>query len=134
VGPAHPFLGGVAVDTVMHGSTGIGTMLQPRQYAYTAFWGVASISVNGEQRDDNRLIHVMTTERVRTADGRLMTTEELPHEGMQTHVIMPPKEVTPNGPQQEPTPTAFTLPNGNQQPFIHLVYMDSSAEGMSRIS
>lgn len=40
------------------------------------------------------------------------------------HLILPNIEVTPDGPQTSPVPTGFELPNGMEQPFLHIMYED----------
>lgn len=130
VGPDHPFLGGVVVDHLLHGKTGIGTKLQPTQYAYGAFWGVAELHVDGELVRDNQLLHLMVTENVRNEDYELMIDGELPRTGVDTHVILPPVAVTEIGPQPAPVPTGYELPNGGEQPFAHVMFDDTDTEGL----
>lgn len=128
VGPEHPIMGGTAVELVMHGVTGIGTRMQPTQLAYGTLWGRVTVERDGETLAENRLLHVMTTERVRNpSTGRLLFDADLPHEGAQTHVILPPVEVTPDGPRSAPVPT------GNGQPFVHLNFFGSSVEGVETL-
>ncbi|WP_415784391.1 hypothetical protein [Deinococcus saxicola] len=127
-GPHHPYFGGVATNTYLHGSTGLGTMLQPRQFVYGAFWGVGQLYRNGQRVADDQVVHVMITQRVRTsmADGyRLAFTDQLEAlkgMGRQMHVILAPMEVTPSGAVPRPVPTNFKLPNGQTQPFLHIMY------------
>lgn len=126
VGPAHSFFGGVIVDGYLHGTTGYGTRLMPTVYTYGAFWGIGELYINGTLVSDNRLLHVMTTENVRDENYELMTDSELPHEGIDTHVMMPNVEVTPDGPEESPVPTQYELPNGQNQPFLHIMYEDTN--------
>lgn len=133
VGPEHPIMGGTAVNLLMHGTTGIGTRLQPTQLAYGTFWGAARFKRNGETVHDSRLLHVMTTERVRTLDGKLLTDSELPHEGSQTHLMMPPVEVTSDGPNPNPVASSYKLPNGQTQPFLHVVFHKSDVTGVGTL-
>lgn len=130
VGPDHTFLCGVAVDHLLHGRTGIGTKLQPTQYAYGAFWGVAELRVDGELVRDNQLLHFMVKENVRNEDYELMIDSELPRTGVDTHVILPPVVVTETGPQPAPVPTGYELPNGEEQPFAHVMFEDTDMEGL----
>ena len=115
VGPAHSFFGGVIVDGYLHGTTGYGTRLMPTVYTYGAFWGVGELYINGTSVSGNRLVHVMVTENIRDENYELMTDSELPHEGIDTHVMLPNTEVTPNGPVESPVPTEYELPNGQDQ-------------------
>lgn len=125
-GPAHTFFGGVVTNAYLHGRTGIGTKLQPLQFVYGGFWGVGTMFKNGERVGENRFVHVMLSQRVRTSrsDGyELVTSDAVDSlQGMQVHVILPPVVVTADGPQSEPVPTGFELPNGTAQPFIHVMY------------
>ncbi len=34
--------------------------------------------------------------------------------------MLPPLKVSPDGPVPSPLPTGLTLPNGMQQPFVHV--------------
>lgn len=128
-GPIHETGGGVMTNAVIHGDTGIGTPLEPRQYLYGAFWGVCDLHVNGELFDENRAVHFMTTEVVRDRDYRLAIDEELPlgdqaFAGREhhTHGIFPPVKATADGPVFDPVAPPFELPNGNKQPFIHVMF------------
>ena len=127
-GPAHSFFGGVIVDGYLHGTTGYGTRLMPTVYTYGAFWGVDELYINGTSVSENRLVHVMVTENVRDENYELMTDSELPHEGIDTHVMMPNTEVTPDGPVESLVPTQYELPNGQDQPFLHIMYEDTELE------
>ena len=127
-GPTHSFSGGVGTNAFLHGSTGLGTMLQPRQFSYAFFWGVGDLYLNGELVADKQIVHVMITQRVRTSieEGyKLVFTsrvDELKGMGRQIHLILPPQKMTPQGPEQRPVPTGYTLPNGQEQPFIHVMF------------
>ncbi len=127
-GPVHPFFGGVVTNAYLHGGTGIGTKPQPRQFVYAGFWGVGQLYRNGELVADNQLVHVMLSQRVRTPleDGyRLVFSDEVNQlSGRQVHVILPPVTITATGPQPRPVPTGFNLPNGQEQPFVHLMFDD----------
>ncbi len=113
VGPVHQFFGGVLIDGYLHGKSSFGTRLQPTLYNYAALWGVAEFYVNGELVSSNRLVHMMSTERVRSSDDdgyRLLFDNELPHKGVQTHLLLPNTVVTAEGPRPEPVPTGFRRP------------------------
>lgn len=43
-------------------------------------------------------------------------------EDTHTHVFVPPVRETPDGPRMVPLKTAFELPNGTKQPFIHSMF------------
>jgi hypothetical protein len=122
--------GGVVTLRDLHGVTGTGTLLLPRMFNYGAFWGFCDLVINGEVVDRNRAVHVMTTEMVRKTDYSLTFTPELPlaedsaylGRPHHTHGILPPVKLTEDGPQFDPVPTRFELPNGETQPFIHVMY------------
>ena len=119
VGPDHPFFGGVGTDVLMHGSTGIGTPLVAREFSYITAWGVGDIYVDGEMADSGRVVHVMVSERTRDADYMSGFDVAMPDE-LEIHLAMPPVRVSPDGPQPSPVPTGVMLPNGVEQPFIHV--------------
>lgn len=125
--PGYRTGGGVMIDAWHHGKTGTGSPLMPQLYNYGAFWGIGNVLVNGEVADENKLIHFMTTQTVRDARYRLVLDEELPlapentiaGQVHHTHGVVLPITATPEGPVHEPVKTAFELPNGQPQPFIH---------------
>jgi hypothetical protein len=133
---AHIHGRGVVTGAYMHGITSIGTPLMPTQYAFGSLWAVGDLLVNGEvtsDRNRDRTIHIMTTQTVRTADYTLAIDEELPlgEDGnpdpylgnhTHTHVMLPPIKETADGPRRVPLETAFELPNGKPQPFIHFMF------------
>jgi len=119
VGPDHPFFGGVGTDVLMHGATGIGTPLVAREFSYITAWGVGDIYVDGEMADSGRVVHVMVSERTRDADYMSGFDVAMP-DALEIHLAMPPVRVSPDGPQPSPVPTGVMLPNGAEQPFIHV--------------
>jgi len=119
-GPFHNFLGGVGTNFVHHGRTGIGFKLMPQVFAYVAFWGVAELSIDGQVVANNRFIHAMLTDNVREEGYRLAFDDGVDPTRIQFHIFLPPLEVTPQGPQPSPVPTGFILPNGKEQPFMHI--------------
>ncbi len=133
VGPVHPFFGGVLTDGFHHGKTSFGTRLQPTVYTYAALWAVADLYINGEKVGDNRMVHMMSTERVRSSDAdgyKLLFDSELPHKGIHTHLLLPNTIITPEGPKPQPVPTGFVLPNGNEQPFFHIMFENTKLDGL----
>jgi len=97
-----------------------------------AFWGVGNVYINGKLADSMRVVHLMTTEVVRDKDYKLALDEDLPLANNQrnikgqpteTHlVVLPIKVIKGVGPTFKPLNTAFKLPNGMNQPFIHVMY------------
>lgn len=134
VGQSYPVLGGVVVDGIAHGRTSIDTRLEPTSYVYGAVWGVGKLYVNGTLVSDNRVVHAMATERVRSSDQqgyRLLFDNELPHQGIQAHLLLPDMIMADNGTiVKEPVPTNYTLPNGEEQSFIHVAFDEPQLEGL----
>ncbi len=124
MGPDHPFLGGVATNFMQHGMTGIGTKLMPTMYVYVAFWGVGELSIDGEVVASNRIVHGMISSNVRDEEYKLVFDDGVDNSKIHFHLILPNIEVTPDGPQTSPVPTGFEMPNGMEQPFLHIMYED----------
>lgn len=130
--PGYQTRGGVFTEGFLHGTTGTGTPLMPRQYTYGAWWGLGELYINGEKVDDHRVMHLMTTEVVRDKDYNLVFSKDLPlgpgerhirDQEHHTHLMMPPVRGVPGkGPVFDPVPTAFELPNGKKQPFLHIMF------------
>lgn len=132
--PDHENFGGVGLNVVQHGRTGIGTALFPQVMAFVAFWGPADFYVDGKKVADNRFVHFMLTERTRNPEGddySLAFDGQVDHDSMHAHLILPPTIVTPDGPQASPVPTEFTLPNGKDQPFLHIMFEDMKVKKVS---
>ena len=112
----------------------VSSRLEPTSYLYGAFWGVGSLYVNDTLVSNNRVIHAMATERIRSPDQqgyRLLLDNELPHRGIQAHLLLPEKVMADNGTMQEqPVPTNYTLPGGENQTFIHIIFDDPQLEGL----
>jgi hypothetical protein len=125
-GPDHPFFGGVATNVIHHGRTGIGTKLMPQVYTYVVFWGIGELSIDGQVVASNRMVHAMLTSSVRDGDYKIVFDDGVGNSRINFHLIAPPIEITPEGPKASPVPTGFTLPNGVEQPFLHIMYEDVS--------
>lgn len=131
-GFAFPFFGGVATNLLLHGISGIGTPLMPTEYTYAAFWGVGTISRDGEVVNESHLVHVMVTEPVRGEGYELVTDANVPAPNavptaMTVHLMVPPYEVTGGQPPvaESPVQTDVTVesPQGEvQQPFFHVMF------------
>jgi hypothetical protein len=136
--PGYQTGGGVLTNAWHHGITGTGSPLMPQLFAYGAFWGVGDVLVNGEvaTTDGFRVIHFMTTQTVRNKRYRLALDEELPlaptdtiaGQIHHTHGVVLPIKPTADGPVFDPVPTAFELPNGETQPFIHAMWEQDTIE------
>lgn len=129
--PGYETQGGVMIDSYHHGSTGTGSPLMPKVRTYAAFWGVGDVYINGKLAQPHRVMHMMTTEIVRDKNYHLALQEEMPlppsrwivkGQSHHTHLIILPIQVGKKGPVFKPLKTAFILPNGKPQPFIHVMY------------
>ena len=128
-GPDHPFFGGVGTNVLMHGGTGIGTPLVAEEFSYITAWGIGDISIDGELVDSGRVVHIMVSERTRDDEYKVGFGVANPDE-LEIHLAMPPVKGSPDGPVASPVPTGVTLPNGKDQPFIHVnFYGEASLEG-----
>ncbi len=134
VGPEHPVMGGVGTNFVQHGTTGIGTKLMPTAFTYVAFWGIGSLSVNNVEVANNRVVHLMTTCAVRDVDYKLVFDNAVDCSKLQTHLMLPNMAITATGPIMSPVPTAFILPNGMEQPFMHIMYGHNEVSGVKTVN
>jgi hypothetical protein len=131
VGPDHAVMGGVGTNFIHHGMTGIGTKLMPTSPTYVAFWGIGTLQVNGTEVANNRLVHLMTTCRVRNAEYKLVFDDDVDCTKMHTHLMLPNVAVTSSGPVTSPVPTGFILPNGVEQPFLHIMFENIEVSGVN---
>ena len=130
VGVDHAVFGGVGTNMIHHGKTGIGTKMQPTQPTVAAFWGIGTISVNGvvdPVRGGDRLVHSMITCHVRDENYHLVFDDGVDCSRIHTHLMLPnvQVDVDSSGNYEEvtsPVPTGFILPNGMEQPFLHVMF------------
>lgn len=140
---AHLHGRGVMTGVYMHGTTGIGTPLMPTQYAFGSFWAIGSVRINGNApraQNTERVVHMMTTQTVRKADGYTLAFDaDLPlgvdgnpdpyrGEETHTHLFLPPVRETADGPRRVPLETAYELPNGKTQPFVHFMFDEDDVQ------
>lgn len=118
-GMFNPTGGGVVTNFIQHGVTGWGTRLMPTEYSYVSFWGMGDIYKNDELIAEGRVVHGMQTEFVRKAPYDLAFDNEVNPNASQFHLMIAP--ITPTG-EASPVPTGFILPNGQEQPFFHVMY------------
>lgn len=133
VGEFHPVLGGVVIDGIAHGKSGIDTRLEPTSYVYGAFWGVGDLYINNTLVSNSRVVHAMATERVRSPDQqgyRLLFDKELPHRGIQVHLVLPDMVMVNGTMKKQPVATNYTLPNGQNQTFIHVMFDNPQLQGL----
>jgi len=123
-GVEYPTFGGVVTNTILHGSSRIGTALMPTEYTYFAFWGMGEVRKNGDVLDKPRLIHGMLTEYVRKEGYELAFDDEVTPTRKQFHLMVPP--MMPEKKEQEfvhnNVKTGFKLPNGKELPFWHVMF------------
>jgi hypothetical protein len=104
--------------------------MQPTQPTVAAFWGIGTISVNGvvdPVRGENRLVHSMITCHVRDDNYHLVFDDGVDCSRIHTHLMLPNVQIVTdgNGNYEEvpsPVPTGFNLPNGMEQPFLHVMF------------
>jgi len=114
----HSFMGGVGIDTIMHGDTGLGTALMPKMLAYITLWGMVDLKdESGTVVASNRIIHLMVASRARTSDLELITdtaTDATDHSPtmVETHIILPPVNMAG---EMDPIP-------GTRHGFLHLMF------------
>lgn len=123
-GVEYPTYGGVWTNGIMHGFTGIGTPLMPSEYTYYAFWGMGQVEKNGKVLDKPRLVHVMLTEYVRGKDYRLVWDKDVTPTRIHLHLMVPPfmPDMAKGIFVKSPVKTGFTLPNGKELPFWHVMF------------
>jgi len=119
VGPDHPFFGGVGTNVLMHGGTSIGTPLVAEEFSYITVWGMGDMYIYGELVDSGRIVHIMVSERTRDDEFKIGFGVAQPDK-LEIHLAMPPMKASPDGPVPSPVPTGLALPNGMEQPFIHV--------------
>lgn len=123
-GVEYPTFGGVVTNTIMHGSSRIGTALMPTEYTYFAFWGIGEVLKNGEVTDKPRLVHGMLTEYVRKEDYELAFDEEVTPTRKHFHLMVPP--MMPDKEKKKfvhkNLKTGYQLPNDMELPFWHVMF------------
>ncbi len=115
----HTFFGGVGLNKVMHGNTGIGEDLMPKLLSYITLWGKTDLkdASTGEVVAEDRLIHIMTTTNVRDENLNLITSTKVDSSDYNireahTHIILPPKDTKGN----------MSLVPGTDHGFLHMMF------------
>jgi hypothetical protein len=120
-------------DNYIHGNSSTDTRMEQTAYAYGVVWGVGELYVNGTLVNENRVIKIMASENVRSSDkegNNLLFDKELPRKGVEIQLLLPDKIVSKNVTmEKEPVPTNYTLPDGQKQSFINVLFGDSQIEG-----
>lgn len=116
-------LGGVGSNVIVHGSNTIGTSTILSEFAYTIFWGFGDVYRNGKLVSTDRLTFAMLSERYQNEK----VTEES-YDGyapglLQVHLVLvgSNKEGNVHG----LIPTGEVSPNGEEQPFIHINFIEN---------
>ncbi len=130
-GLEYPTFGGVATNTLLHGSTRIGTPLMPTEFTYAAFWGMGAVLKNGKVVDQPRLIHGMLTEYVRTEGYALAADSAVGPTRLHFHLMVPPMmpDMATGKFAMSPVKTGFSLPNGMELPFWHVMFENLAVTG-----
>lgn len=141
--PGYNTEGGVMIDSYHHGLTGTGSPLMPKVKTYAANWGFGDVYIDGKLVDKNAIMHMMTTEVVRDRNYHLALNNEMPLapdqqliKGQATHthlIVLPLRFVPGKGPVFEPLKTAFKLPNGKTQPFMHIMFEQDTVGPVLRL-
>lgn len=123
-GVEFPTFGGVVTNHILHGSSRIGTALMPTEFAYVAFWGMGEVLKNGEVVAGPRLVHGMLTEYVRAEGYTLASDREVTPTRKHFHLMVPPMmpDMEAGRFHHVDLPTGFTLPNGMELPFWHVMF------------
>ena len=106
-GVSHSFFGGVGLEVLVHGNTGISTRYLPRSTTYLTLWGLADISKNGQVIAEHSFVHFIVTRGIRDSQNNLLPEEE--ETDIEAYLLVSP-------------PTGTTLPfEGN---FLYLYWPD----------
>lgn len=130
-GPEFPTFGGVMTNHILHGFTGIGTPLFPSAYTYAAFWGMGKVMKNGDVVDKKRVVHGMLTEYARTEGYELASDSEVTPQRRHFHLMVAPFKPVKGKHKfkHDNVSTGFTLPNGKELPFWHVMFQNLEIEG-----
>jgi hypothetical protein len=125
----HTFYGGVGLNKMMHGNTGIGTGMMPKMLAYITLWGIVDLkdAATGDVVAANRIIHLMVASRIRDKDLKMVPEVDMDksdHDTFmaETHVILPPLDMDGN---MSPVP-------GTDHGFIHMMWENVELTDASR--
>ncbi len=125
----HTFYGGVGLNKMMHGDTGIGTNMMPKMLAYITLWGIVDLkdAATGDVVASNRILHLMVASRVRDSNLKMIPEAEMDksdHDTFmaETHVILIPQDMDGN---MSPVP-------GTDHGFIHMMWENVELTNDSR--
>jgi hypothetical protein len=106
---------------------------EPTTYAYGTVWGIGELYVNDTLVNANRVIQVIASERVSSDDKEryeLIFDKESPRKDIETRLLIPDMVVTENGTiEKQPVPTTYTLPDGQNQSLIGVIFVNCKLEG-----
>ena len=90
----------------------------PREYTHGAFWGFGDLYVNGEKKG-TWMTHLIM----------------LPIEPCKPMPVLSPLlGLGPTAPRHAPVETAYELPNGESQPFIHMMFEQDTITEADNVS
>ncbi len=118
-GWAYPTGGGVVTNVLLHGVSGWGTRLFPTIFTYAAFWGPGNLSKDGQLVAEGLGVHVMLTEFARVQPYDQAFDAQVNPNSRHLHLQIAPFNLKG---ESAPVPTGFTLPNGMEQPFLHVMF------------
>jgi len=129
-GVEFPTFGGVVTNHLLHGFSGVGTPLMPTEFTYAAFWGMGEVRKNGEVTDKPRIVHGMLTEYVRTEGYELASDAEVTPTRRHFHLMVAPFMPVQGEHkfEHQDVSTGFTLPNGMELPFWHVMFENLDIE------
>ncbi len=91
----------------------------------SAFWGPGTVYHNDEPVAEAWPIHMMVTEFVREDPYDLVFDAGVNPDLRHLHLMVLP--FTAQG-QPQPLPSGFMLPNGMEQPFLHVMFPEITME------
>ncbi len=125
----HTFYGGVGLNKMMHGNTGIGVGLMPKMLAYITLWGKTDLkdAATGEIVAADRVVHIMVASKVRDNDLKMISEvvdDKSDHDTWmaETHVILIPQDMAGN-----PSPVP-----GTDHGFIHMMWENVELKDANR--
>lgn len=125
----HTFYGGVGLNKMMHGETGVGINMMPKMLSYITLWGLCDLkdATADTVVATGRIIHIMTATRVRDDNLNLLTSAQEDSSDhnirkAETHIILPPNDMMGN---MSPVP-------GTAHGFLHLMFEEVEPTNPSR--
>ena len=122
----HEVFGGVATNVLLHGTTGRGTPFVPREFSYIVIWGEGDLYRNGELIDSDLSVFVEVSQRASKENFKMRLNEsEFEEVGMKIHLVLFASVTKDSGNEVPPMKTGIILPDGKEQPFIHVNFIEN---------